>query len=53
MNVYTGWPGSVHDTQVFAHSSLCKLGTNNKLLPDTRKVIEGTEIPLCIVALST
>ena len=49
MNVYTGWPGSVHDTQVFANFSLYKLGTNNKLLPYTRKVIEGTEVSLYIV----
>ena len=27
MNVYTGWPGSVHDARVFAHFSLYKLGT--------------------------
>ena len=38
----------MHDTWIFAHS-LYKLGTNNKLLPDTRKVIEGTEVPLYIV----
>jgi len=49
MNVYTGWPNSVHDTRVFAHSSLYKLGTSNRLLPDTRKTIEGTEVPLYIV----
>ena len=49
MNVYTGWPGSVHDAWVFAYSSLYTLGTNNKLLPDTRKVIKGTEVPLYII----
>ena len=49
LDVHTGWPGSVHDVRVFAHSSLYKLGVDNKLLPDTRRVIEGTEIPLYFV----
>ena len=49
MNVYTGWPGSVHDARVFAHSSLYKLGTTNRLFPDTKQVIEGTEVPVYIV----
>lgn len=49
MNVYTGWPGSVHDARVFAHSTLYNLGTSNKLSPNTTKVIEGTEVPLYIV----
>lgn len=43
LNVYTGWPGSVNDARVFAHSTLHQLGTDNKLLPDLRKVIEGTD----------
>ena len=49
MNVCTGWSGSVHGTWVFAHSTLYNLGTSNKLLPNTTKVIEGTEVPLYIV----
>ena len=36
LNVYTGWPGSVHDARVFAHSTLHQLGTDKKLLPDMR-----------------
>jgi len=47
--VYRGWPGSAHDARVFVHSSL---GTSNRLLPDARKTIEGTEVPLYIVGYS-
>ena len=49
LDVYTGWPGSVHDARVFAHSSLYKLGVNNRLLPDNKKSIEGTEMPLYLI----
>ena len=49
LNVYTGWPGSVHDARVFAHSTLYQLGTDKKLLPDMRKVIEGTEVSPYII----
>ena len=49
LDVYTGWPGSVHDARVFAHSSLFNLGVDNKLLPNTRRVIEGTEVPLYLI----
>ena len=49
LDLYTGWPGSVHDACVFALSSLYKLGVDNKLLPNTRRVIEGTEVPLYLI----
>jgi len=49
LDVYTGWPGSVHDARVFAHSSLYKLGVNNRLLPDTKQSIGGTEVPLYLI----
>ena len=34
LDMYIGWPaaGSVHDTRMFAHSSLYKLGVNSRLL---------------------
>ena len=36
LDVYTGSPGSVHDTHVLAHSLLYKLGVDNKLLPNIK-----------------
>ena len=50
MDVYTGWPGGVHDAHMFAHSSLYKLGVNSRLLPDTKQSIGGTEVPLYLIA---
>ena len=49
LDVYTGWPGSVHEAHVFAHSSLYNLGVDNKLLPNTRRVIKGIEVPLYLI----
>ena len=52
LNVYTGWPGSVHDAHVLAYSTLYQFGTDKKLLPDMRKVIEGTEVSPYIIGNS-
>ena len=32
LNIYTGWPGSVHDTRVFSHSSIYKSCSDGTLL---------------------
>jgi len=53
LDAYTGWPGSVHDARVFAHSSLYKFGVNNRLLPDTKQSIGGTEVPLYLIGDSS
>ena len=49
MDVYTGWPGSLHDAHVFARSSLYKLGISRKLLPFIKQTIGDTEVPLYFI----
>ena len=34
LNVYCGWPGSVHDARVFSHSLIYENSTNGTLFPD-------------------
>ena len=50
MDVYVGWPGSVHDARVFANSQLYRLGSTETLFP--RKVLEldGVDVPVVILA---
>ena len=53
IDVYTGWPGSVHDARVFAHSSLYRNGTNGTLLPPSHtRQISGVDLPLFLVGES-
>ena len=41
LDVYTGWPGSVHDARVFVNSPIYKKGMDGKLVPNiTRKVCD-------------
>ena len=49
MDVCVGWPGSVHDARVFAHSSLYKEIEHNKILPNKTISISGTNIPLYMI----
>ena len=49
LDVYVGWPGSVHDARVLANSSLfvkCESGT---FLPDCPTMLSGTSIPLLVL----
>ena len=41
LDVYTGWPGSIHDARVFAHSPLSKQVTDGKLLPNNSIMVSG------------
>ena len=44
LDVYIGWPGSVHDARVFAHSSLYSKG---ELLPHNKTITY--DVPLFII----
>ena len=44
-----GWPGSVHDTRVFAHSSLYKNIMKKNLLPHKPMSIGGVDIPFFLI----
>ncbi|XP_038053730.1 protein ANTAGONIST OF LIKE HETEROCHROMATIN PROTEIN 1-like [Patiria miniata] len=50
MNVNFGFPGSVHDTRVFANSSIFQLGEAGQLFPPTTRMIEGVVVPIVILA---
>ena len=49
LDIYTGWPGSVHDTRVFSHSSIYKSCSDGTLLPKSTKIIEEIDVPLYLV----
>ena len=49
IDVYCGWPGSVHDSRVFAHSSIFTRGKNGTLLPSDTRSIGGIDVPLYLV----
>ena len=45
LDVYIGWPGSIHDARVLANSGLWKWLINTTLV----KTLEGVSIPLLIL----
>ena len=50
LDVYVGWPGSVHDARVFAHSALYTRLSGGELLPSSKAItLNGVNIPLFIV----
>ncbi len=50
-DVCIGWPGSVHDAQVFENSGLFRKAEDGTLFPSIpEKYIEGVDIPLLILA---
>ena len=46
INVYIGWPGRVHDAQVFKNSDLYKKASRGQLLPDWPKYYGHVKVPL-------
>ena len=48
-DIYIGWPGSVHDARVLAHSSLYEKAIGDKLLPSSSRSIAGESVPLFIL----
>ena len=49
MDVYVGWPGSVHDARVLANSKLFREAEAGTLLPEIKKSICGIDVPLLIL----
>ena len=48
-DVCIGWPGSVHDSQVLANSTLYQKATSQKILNGHSKQIMGNDIPAVLV----
>ena len=44
IDVITGWPGSMHDARVLRLSSLYRKATNDEILTEPEKVIEGVPV---------
>lgn len=49
MDIYVGWPGSVHDARVLTNSKLFQEAEAGTLLPNTTKSINGMDVPLLIL----
>ena len=49
LDVCIGWPGSVHDARVFAHSNLYKKITEEELLPSKPLRVNGVDVPLFLI----
>lgn len=49
MDVYIGWPGSVHDARVLTNSRVYLEAEAGTLLPDRFQIINGKKIPMVII----
>ena len=49
IDINVGWPGSVHDARVFAHSALYEKITEKDLLPQKPMLINGVNVPLYLI----
>ena len=49
LNIYVGWPGSVHDVRVLINLGLYSKCDSGSFPPNWSKVINGTSIPLFII----
>lgn len=49
LDIYVGWPGSVHDARVLVNSGLYSKCDRGSFPPNWPKVINGTSIPLFII----
>ena len=49
MNVYVGWPGSVHDARIFANSEVFAKGQAGTLVPHSVRVFAGVQVPVIVL----
>jgi len=49
VNVWVGWPGSVHDARVFVLSVLCNEMEHKHILPNKTITVSGVQIPLYMI----
>ena len=49
LDVCVGWPGSVHDARVFAHSSVYNEIEHNNILPNKTITVSDIHIPLYMI----
>ncbi len=49
MNLSVGYPGRAHDAHVLANSAVFQRAQAGNLLPDWKKSICGTDVPLVIL----
>ena len=49
LDVYTGWPGSVHDAHVLAHSTFYKKANTGQLLSAATRMINGVNVPVFVI----
>ena len=49
LDIYVGWPGSVHDARVLGNSGLYQKGEAGTLLPTCNRMLGNTSVPLVII----
>jgi len=49
LDIYTGWPGFVHDALVLAHSTFYRKANAGQLLSSTTKSIGGVSVPVFVI----
>ena len=49
LDVYTGWPGSVHDVRVFANSPLYMKGIDGKLFPNITRKVDDKDMSIVLL----
>ena len=49
LDVYTGWPGSVHDARVFANSPIYMKGIDGKLFPNITRKVDDKDVPIVLL----
>ena len=46
LNVYVGWPGSVHDARILSNSEVFAKGQSGTLVPNAVRVLGGVPVPV-------